>query len=74
MVAAWDDPQGGSVSAVAERAWTTTNAHPETLDGWMREARRVWDSASPGRSLGVGDQVVVAGTRLRCAPDGFVPA
>jgi hypothetical protein len=34
----------------------------------------VWDSVSPGRSLGVGDQVVVGGTRLRCVPDGFVPA
>jgi hypothetical protein len=74
LVASWDDPESTTAVAAAERAWTATNAHPETLSGWMREARRVWDPAARGRSLGVGDVVVVGGTRLRCVATGFVSA
>lgn len=70
-LAEWDDPDSGSPSRAAERAWEITNAHPERLEGWMAVVRRMWDDAAGGLSFGVGDVVVVDGTRFECPVGGF---
>lgn len=66
----WDDP-GADAGGAAERAWRMTNSYPAALEGWMVDARRRWDELAGGRSIGVGDVVVVGGARFLCTPDGF---
>ena len=72
-VLSWDDPVSGTPRAALEKAWSLTNANPERLDGWEAGVRSEWDRVAGGLSLGVGDVVVVDGTRYSCVTGGFVP-
>lgn len=60
-----------TVTEAADRAWRITNAAIIRLEGEELHLRTVWDTLNPGRSLSVGDVVVVDGRRVKCRPFGW---